>query len=493
MTIPPGGAPPLENPLFKEILAAVPPFTRTLNADELQAAEWRLDRGMPGIVRREAGRSSGGDPLHVLTAGNGSRQAVVLALLRADEPAGAMSLLSLAQFLAADDRLNAALDFTFHIVAVSDPDGAQLNQARTGTADTLLNRSHRFFRRAADEEVARTFPIRHRGWNFDQPPPETRALMTLIKETKPELICTVHADVLTGVRFHLSEHAVGLAPILQQTARAQGLPLHPGDRLSPWGYGGDGGTEVPEAGSGVYNLLSGPSLYDRLAADAGTGGAAGSGLGADPATGLEDFFGHGGSVFDFARSIDPGVMAVTITAPLFLAAEMRDDSPSQRSWGSLVRDRVEMAETFYDLAGQATADTMSEPSPANPFARALLYFIEAGRRDTALRRRTAKVHPAAGEYATKAQTVSQLYTPQAEQLAVLGLLRRCLLWERELAEPVSPEAQAIDQGLEGIEKEMKRWGRELQADVRCRPAAVQNIVRVHLGGILYAAAFCATR
>lgn len=150
------------------------------------------------------GRSRAGQPLGLLTVGDGSRHAVVLAGVHPNEPVGGLSSLRLAAQLVEDAALRERLGFTWHIAVCVDPDGLGLNEGWFADPGSRPAYEQHCFRPAPDEQVEWAFPLTVGDYSFDRPLPETRAMMRLLDEHRPELVVTLHNSELGGAYFRLS-------------------------------------------------------------------------------------------------------------------------------------------------------------------------------------------------------------------------------------------------------------------------------------------------
>ena len=75
----------------------------------------------------------------------------------------------LSRAYAENEELRKLLDFTLHIVKVSDPDGAKLNEGWFKGSFTPLNYALNFYRSAGYQQVEWTFPIKYKRLNFNNP------------------------------------------------------------------------------------------------------------------------------------------------------------------------------------------------------------------------------------------------------------------------------------------------------------------------------------
>ncbi|MGI6151673.1 MAG: M14 family zinc carboxypeptidase [Christensenellales bacterium] len=189
----------------ERMLSNIPDYSAFLTVDELNRALFDLAEEYPEKVQVfEAGRSRKGRPMLCAKVGAGSKNALLYGCPHPNEPIGAMMCHYLARALAEDDAYRKQLDFTFYILPVSDVDGTVLNEGWFKGPFTIYNYARNFFRPDGKEQVEWTFPMEYKGYSFNDPLPETRALMKLIDDTKPTFIYSLHNGGFGGAFWYLS-------------------------------------------------------------------------------------------------------------------------------------------------------------------------------------------------------------------------------------------------------------------------------------------------
>ncbi|MCE7004974.1 hypothetical protein LWC34_19390 [Kibdelosporangium philippinense] len=166
---------------------------------------------------REVGTSRLGEPITMISIGDGPRNALVFAGPHPNEPIGFLTVLALAETVSEND-----LGHTWHIIGCVDPDGARLNESWYAGPLDRRRYLHGFYRPPFDEQVE---------WTFPDGLPETRALRKVIDEVRPDLMCSLHNAELGGVFYYVSEDRPGLADAL--ATLPTGVPLHVGEAEMP--------------------------------------------------------------------------------------------------------------------------------------------------------------------------------------------------------------------------------------------------------------------
>jgi hypothetical protein len=208
------------------LIDRIPDIDRIPSMDGLLAAFRDLASQYPRLFQlRRIGTSRLGEPLLMLTAGQGPRQALLVGGPHPNEPIGFLTLLQLAHQLAEDAGLRDGLGYTWNLIPCIDPDGARLNEGWYGGPLTIEHYHRHFYRPALKNQPEWTFPMSHGRAFFDRPLPETRALMRVIDEIRPNFQYSLHNADFGAAYFVLSHDLPGLAPQLTEAATARGIPL----------------------------------------------------------------------------------------------------------------------------------------------------------------------------------------------------------------------------------------------------------------------------
>ncbi|GHC59173.1 M14 family zinc carboxypeptidase [Streptomyces flavofungini] len=374
---------------------ALPDIDRFCTVDELHADIERLAAERPDVCRlRRVGSSRLGEPLRLLSVGDGPRNALIVGGPHPNEPVGLLTVRHLARLVAAEPALRS--DFTWHFLPCLDPDGARLNEAWLDGPYTIRRYHSRFHRPAFADQPEWTFPVLDERAYFDRPLPETQALARLIDELRPAFQYSLHNADFGGAFFVLSHAAPGLAAELGALTERHGVPmsLGPVDTLG-W----------PEAGPGVYVL---PGAEELIAARAGAGDARG-----------------GGSSAHYASR--HGTLTLIAEVPLWYDPRAADGSDSGQPYATVLRAGAERL--------RADAAELSDVHDAVLPLLAVATPMRAAVTDTlAGARAVADAHDAVaaavGERtATVAEEFGARCVPQMMRLRAAGLLRRQLAVE----------------------------------------------------------------
>ncbi|GAA3294098.1 hypothetical protein GCM10020295_17790 [Streptomyces cinereospinus] len=165
------------------------------------------------------GHLARGHPLWLLSVGRGRRHVLVVAGPHANEPAGAATVLLLAERALADPRLTEGADTTWNLLLCLDPDGLRHNEGWL-TGPYTLDRYFRGFFRPGFLEQPEWLPDGADGAVL----PETRALLAVQDELRPFLQCSLHGVDVGGGFVELTRDLPGLARSVERTSAHLGVP-----------------------------------------------------------------------------------------------------------------------------------------------------------------------------------------------------------------------------------------------------------------------------
>ncbi|MEU7852862.1 M14 family zinc carboxypeptidase [Nonomuraea sp. NPDC049141] len=310
--------------------------------DDMAALLRELCERFPAICRRRLiGASRKGEPLELVSIGDGRQNALVFGGPHANEPVGFLTVLRLASALC--ENAAERQGFTWHFIACVDPDGARLNEGWYGGPYTISHYHRHFYRPSMSDQPEWTFPIPSGRKRFDRPLPETLALMRVIDELRPAFMLSLHNADFGGAYFQISRDVPGLPAELAAIAAGQGVPLDLGP-IDTVGY--------QVAGPGV-TLLPPAEHIDFVE----TGGDART-----PRT-------YGASSWHYADRY--GTFTLIAEVPLWTTPGCDDPSDAGLSFGHLVKAAaVRLREELEPLA-RARTDIRSQCVAHSPFHAAV--------------------------------------------------------------------------------------------------------------------------
>jgi hypothetical protein len=324
---------------FSEILEGIPDYREYMGVDQLNASSEEMAENHPETVKRfELGKSGNGEGIECLKIGGGNYKALVYGFPNPEEPLGGVLLEYFSKVLAEDEVLLKRLDYTWYIVKCIDPDGARLNEGYLKGPFTPLNFTKNYYRTPNSLTGEFNFPYRYGDLDFNNPLPETKALMRIMDETTLDFISSLHNMKWGGITYEVPGPCTELYPILYKLARDHNIFLRKriGTTIAPG---------IQQAGyfTPVRNYVNAR--------------AAGKGP-------LEEI--TGAYIYEYAQLRNPEVFMMVPECCLWYDERMWDDAPSDTSLQDVVEYSREVGSetrkfllSIYDKA----EPLLSGPSP----------------------------------------------------------------------------------------------------------------------------------
>lgn len=450
---------------LRQIASEIPDYSVFLTIDELNESTHRLHAEYPDLTSvRVVGHTRRGDPVELLTIRGGERQAFVFGGPHPNEPIGTLTVEFLTRRLCEDAALREELGYTWHFIKSIDSDGMRLNEGWFKGPFTPTNYARHFFRPAMFDQVEWTFPIEYKTLRFDQPMPETEALMKVIDEVKPDLIYSLHNAGFGGVYYYVSEPCSPLYQTFHALPEWFGLALDLGE------------PEVPFAESfapAVYGMISTGKFYDYLEQN---------GV-ADPATAIQS----GTSSAEY--SLKYGSFFLVVEMPYF-------DDPrvnSQESAGMQRRDAIlkglDIQDEFDDWTSAQLELIRNDLRLETPISRAVHGFISAGKSYRDAERQWAEKSEDTERSATQAEVFSNLLGKPFYRLLIHGMFTR-MLGDEIAAGNTSP---AIAAAHAAAVERLENAGAQLERDLDYRALPIRSLVGVQICAGLATAQYVAAK
>ena len=437
---------------FEYLIKDIPDYKRFFTVDEMDERSKALAEKYPETVKcYKAGESRNGHDINVLEIGNGSKDALLFGCPHPNEPIGAMMLDFLSERLATDEDLRKKLDYTWHLIKVIDIDGTKLNEGWFNDSSSIKKYAQDFYRPPGHEQIEWTFPIDYKTLHFDSPLPETKVLMKLMEEKKPQFMFSLHNSGFGGVYYYITEDAPKLYPIFKELPTLVNLPLSLGEPEAPY---------LETYAPAVYNLSSITQEYDDIEKNSEM----------DPA----QIITAGTCSDDYAAKV-AGTFTLVCEMPYYYDPRIEDLSESD-----ITRKEARLYNVKKSLENnkqlKAILDEIDEelPNKQSPFYRAvshnlktMLPYLKAEEKEILTNKemeRTAKVSEVFDN-----KIVSQFY-----QGLMLGMFKRLLHESLEKGSPLLKEkSNEIDQLFE-------KHFEELEKQLNYKAIPIKDLVTVQL-------------
>ncbi|RLE84214.1 MAG: peptidase M14 [Thermoprotei archaeon] len=448
--------------LFKTI-EEVPNYSTFMTLDELNESTMKLANEFPDTVKIfRAGESREGRPIYGIKIGSGNKFALLFGCPHPNEPVGTLVLDYLSWKLAENEELRKELDYTWIIVKVADPDGLKLNEGWLKGPFTPLNYAMNYYRPAGNKQVEWTFPIKYKTLNFNDPIPETKALMNIIENYRPDFIYSLHNAGFGGVYYYLSEHAPLLYPLFYYFVERENIPLSLGEPEVPW---------ARPLAKAIYHMVSTPEYYDYLEKHADK----------DPA----EIIKSGTDSYDYARRFNPNVLELVTEVPYYYDPRIEDTSSTDILRRKAVLDNIAENRRYYQKLSKLYEKVKGSLKSYNKFREAIEYFLKVVPESLKAEEKWAKTAKELERPATVAEVFDNYQVSEFYRLLVLGLFYRMLKAEKS--------NNALTLVIEEIENEMRGRAEKLERELNYEVIPVRKLVKIQLAAGLYSALYVSIR
>lgn len=452
---------------IQEILSRVPDYKEFFTVDEMDRRTLALAQEFPDVVKvREVGRSRWGRPIYCLVIGSGSQNALVFGCPHPNEPIGAMMLDFLTRELAENEPLRRELDYTWYIVKTSDPDGTSLNEGWFKGPFTITNYARNFYRPAYAQQVEWSFPISYKTLHFDEPIPETQALMRIIDEKRPTFIYSLHNSGFGGCYWYLTDGDEALYRKLYEAPAREGIPLSLGEPEMPY---------CQELFPSIYKSVGVIDHYDYLEKFL---------PGVDPASRLTS----GTSSDEYANLTGQRLVRSLVNEmPYFFDPRVNDTSLSQKSRLECQLECFEAREELMVLMKRLSDKVRPYIKTWNPFFLSVEDRLANGV-DQSADKKWARSNPEFQKPATVAQEFDNLYISRFYLNLNMAVLRRACVYERENRKDLDPQAlQILEEVEQAAEARLAADSAFLEEQMNYSAIPIQKLVRIQAAsGLIYA-------
>lgn len=443
-----------------ELMDAIPAF------DAFPVVDAQLDRlrsmaeAHPDVCSlMRVGSSQLGEPLMGVRIEGGPRQAVCFGAPHPNEPIGCLTALELVRTLCENTDLRTRLGVTWSIVPCADPDGMRLNEAWFTGPLTRTSFGRNFYRPAGSQQVEWTFPQAYKDVYFDRALPETTALMRLIDQQRPALLCPLHNSELGGAYYYVSREAKPLYPTLHAIAEHCSIPLDLGEPETP---------SAPVYADAVFGMSTIEAAYEYAKR-----------MGRDPSKRRS-----GASSAGYARRY--GTFSIISETPYWTHPSAADRTPISTSYADVLRRRADGLEDLSKRLTEGYDRVRKDVIGGFPFARATEEFGPGFASGAAADRKRSE-EPEAQRPATVAERFSCEETVHSFRVRFAGMFLRLL--ETQIASGNgTPAIRREQQELAAV---YRAWCEEAEAATPAEPIPIRSTVALQYGAVLAAAAHVA--
>jgi hypothetical protein len=449
---------------FDSVVANVPDYQAFLTVDEMDEGCRKLAKEFPDIVTVfEAGKSRKGHPILCMKIGNGLKNALCFACPHPNEPIGAMTIEYLSRELAENDKLREELGFTWYMIKCIDPDGARLNENWFKGPFTVYNYTKNYYRPIGYQQVEWTFPVDHKELHFHDPLPETQILMTLIQETKPEFMYSLHNAGFGGTYWYISHDLPELYEGLRESAFKQDIPLNMGEPEEPF---------ITKFSPAIFKTMSIGDAYDFM----------------EKYSGETPTIKNGTSSSDYASTITDCVTLLT-ELPYFFDSRIEDLSEGEITRKEAILQSVKQSQAHFASLDNLLTEVRPFISEHNPFVKLVEEVIQYVRDGSEAKIKWADSNPEFEKRATNAEVFDNLLAAKFYNGLYLGLTVRTCEYEIDRLQHTEDEnALNILKGTYEMGQQfLKEYCDNLEKELNYTAIPIQKLVRIQVeSGLLVA-------
>jgi Zinc carboxypeptidase len=402
---------------------------------------------------RRVGTSQLGEPISMLSIGDGPRNALLFGCPHPNEPIGTMMLDHLADLLCRDAALRDGFGYTWHLIASVDPDGTRLNEGWFAGPFSPRNYARHFYRPAAEQQVEWTFPVSYKRLYFDRALPETQMLMRVIDELRPELMVSLHNAGFGGVYYYLTRAAPPLYETLHQIPAWEGLRLSLGEPEVPY---------IEQFAPAIFQTIGVQAGYDYLEAN-----------GADPTLRTS-----GASSDEYASRY--GTFSLVTEVAYYDDPRVNDRTPTDLIRRDAILDGLRLYDEATETMQSLYAGVGPELRGGSPFEASVRWWLESLGPAREAERTWARDDPETARPATVAEAFSNDQQRQFLRLLWLGML----LWMLDGEIAIGNGTPAIRARRAEAERTFAAWADRLEAVLDLRVVPIRKLVAVQLGAVL---------
>lgn len=444
---------------IRSVVENVLDYKAFLTVDEMDESCRKLANEFPDIVTVfEAGKSRKGHSILCMKIGDGPKNALCFACPHPNEPIGAMTLEYFSRALAEDAELREELGFTWYLIKCIDPDGVRLNENWFKGPFNVYNYTKNYYRPIGYEQVEWTFPIDYKELHFHSPLPETQALITLIQETKPKFMYSLHNAGFGGAYWYITHDFPELYEDLRGIATKQGIPLNLGEPEEPF---------VTKFSPAIFKNMTIGEAYDFI----------------EKFTGEKPNIKNGTSSSDYASRMTDCVTLLT-ELPYFFDSRIEDLSLGNITRKEAIIKNVKQSQAHFASLDKMLSEIRLYISEQNPFVKLVEEVIQYVREGSEAKIKWAESNPEFEKMATTAEIFDNLLASRFYNGLYLGLtVRTCEYEIEQLQSQKNRDEMAISllkDTYAQSEQFLKVYCESLEKDLNYESIPIQKLVKIQV-------------
>lgn len=455
--------------IYKDVLDNIPDYKHFLTINELDRNSYYLAYKYPKEVKVEiAGYSRNNQPIIHLIIGTGDKQALLYGSPHPNEPIGTLMLDYLAESLAGNKELREELSYTFHIIKSVDPDGTKLNEGWFKKELNVTNYARNFYRPEANAQVDWTFPINYKDLNFKEPIQETKVLMDIIDQYKPEFIYPLHNAGFGGTYWYLSHPYNDMYEALYDVSKEANIPVHLGEPEMPF---------IKKFAPAIFKMVGTKQIYDYMEKYMPEGKS--------PASNIN----NGTCSLEYAENTYKPFSVMT-ELPYFLDDRVGSTKKTKKSRKETILNGYKyQSETLNFIQENLFQFESLIDKKNNPFYNSIYMYIN-GLKNNEIDKVMIETKEEYNTKATEAEAFDILIKSKFYMgILAIGVLYRASLYELDIIEgkfEFKEKRKILEKANKKAFKRLNNIARELETELDYRVVPIKDTIKVQLAtGLLF--------
>jgi len=208
---------------FNKILQDVPQYNRFLKIKEIENI-LKTFRKSQIIKELIIGKTADNKPLRMYTFGKGKKTALIIGVPHSDEPLGSLVTIHLINWMANHPKAQ-FFEWRWLIIPILEQRGMTMNEGWFHNYSSLEKTAKFYYRESTEEQYEWTFPFEYQDYKWVHSRPESKAILEVIKNEKPDLLCNLHHSGFYNTYFYFSEDLPEAYLRLRKLSNSLKMPL----------------------------------------------------------------------------------------------------------------------------------------------------------------------------------------------------------------------------------------------------------------------------
>lgn len=453
------------NQILRNFLDDIPDYKEFMTADEMDSSSRNLARKYHDTVELiNIGKSTKGNTILCLKIGDESRYpntGLMLGCPHPNEPIGAMMLEYFCEALAGNPRLVEELGYTWYVIKAWDYDGLKLNEGWLKGPFSITGYARNYYRPPFNKQVEWTFPLVYKSLVFNEPLPETQAVMSLIEKIKPKFMYSLHNSSFGGAYWYLSDDIPSSYEKLHKAVQRQDIPLEKGVPEMPY---------LVSLYDAIYRMTTTADEYEYLLEN-----------------GIEnpaDEINMGTSSYDYAKKFFDTFTLIT-ELPYFINSSISNSELTENRLSISTLERLEFEHNSKNKIARLMDEADKFIGRSNPFKLSLLDNINTAMLEAECN--MVKKNPDFEKPAKVSEEFSNYMVSKFSVLLLYGMLVRMFEYELDRIDNQNDKTKVeiLSRGFNEATQLFNELSDYLESNLQYHVASIKQLVTITLESALH--------